>query len=102
MKNRKKLIMRLAAAIVTVTSILIFAPWEAAIYYFVPLPATVREQVDDAVDHGLAGIIVYAQKGGQKRSFMPAAGIIEIKKFLQTQRHSSKLPVLANYIMRQP
>ncbi|NOZ65618.1 MAG: beta-lactamase family protein [Alphaproteobacteria bacterium] len=69
MKNRKKLIMRLAAAIVTVTSILIFAPWEAAIYYFVPLPATVQEQVDDAVDHGLAGIIVYAQKGGQEAEF---------------------------------
>lgn len=70
MKNRKKLIiMRVAAAIVTVTSILILAPWEAAIYYFAPLPATVQEQVDDAVDHGLDGIIIYAQKVGQKAEF---------------------------------
>ena len=61
--------MRSAAAIVTVASILIFAPWEFALYYFVPVPATVQEQVDEAVDQGLAGIIVYTQKKGQKAEF---------------------------------
>jgi D-alanyl-D-alanine carboxypeptidase len=69
MKKRTKLIMRVAAAIVTVASILIFAPWEFAIYYFSPLPATVQEQADEAVEQRLAGIIVYAQKGGQKAEF---------------------------------
>jgi len=66
MKNRKNLIMRVAAAIATVTSIYLLAPWQAGLHYLAPLPATVQEQVDDAVDQGLVGIIVYAQKGGQK------------------------------------
>jgi len=70
MKNRKKLMLRVATAIfLTVSSILIFAPWEFAIYYFAPLPATVQEQVDDAVDQGLDGILVYAQKEGQEPEF---------------------------------
>ena len=59
----------MAAAIVTVTSIYIFAPWEAAILYFAPLPSTVQEQVDDAVNQGLDGILVYAQKEGQQAQF---------------------------------
>ncbi len=61
--------MRVAAAIVTVTSVYIFAPWEAAILYISPLPSTVQEQLEDAVNQGLDGIIVYAQKGGQKAEF---------------------------------
>ncbi|MFC3052826.1 serine hydrolase domain-containing protein [Kordiimonas pumila] len=70
MKNRKKLIIRVMIAVfLTVSSILIFAPWEFAIYYFAPLPATVQEQVDEAVNHGLDGIIVYVQKEGQEAEF---------------------------------
>jgi len=69
MRNSKKLIMRVFAAIVTVSSIYIFAPWEAALYYFHPLPSTVQQQVDDAVNQGVDGIIVYSQKGGQKAEF---------------------------------
>jgi len=55
--------------IVTVSSIYIFAPWEAAVQYLTPLPATVQEQVDKAVNQRLDGIIVYAQKGGQDAEF---------------------------------
>ncbi|TWX58552.1 serine hydrolase domain-containing protein [Colwellia hornerae] len=69
MKHSKKLIMRVIAAIVTVSSIYIFAPWQAAIYYFAPLPLTVEQQVNDTVNHGLDGIIVYVQKGEQKANF---------------------------------
>jgi hypothetical protein len=43
-----------------------------------------------------------SKREGKKLSFMLAVGIIEIKKYLQTQMHSSKLPALENYIMRQP
>ena len=53
----------------TVASIYIFAPWEAGLLYLKPLPETVEEQVDDAVDQGLDGIIVYAQTGNQKAEF---------------------------------
>lgn len=66
MKNRKKLLLKLATAItLTVTSIYLFAPWEFALYYFKPLPDTVQKQVDEATRQGLDGIIVYVQKPGQ-------------------------------------
>ncbi|HIG59963.1 MAG TPA: class A beta-lactamase-related serine hydrolase [Gammaproteobacteria bacterium] len=78
----KKLIVRVVAAIVTVTSIYAFAPWEAAIYYFAPLPSTVQEQVDDAVNQGLDGIIVYAQKGGQKAEYYASGWHNRDKKIL--------------------
>lgn len=63
MKKTKLAILRVAAAIVTVTSIYIFAPWEFALYYLSPIPSSVQKQVDEAVDQGLDGIIIYAQKG---------------------------------------
>jgi CubicO group peptidase (beta-lactamase class C family) len=78
----KKLIMRVAAAIVTATSIYVFAPWEAAIYYFAPLPSTIQAQVDDAVNHGLDGIIVYTQKGGQKAEYYASGWHNRDKKIL--------------------
>ena len=78
----KKLIVRVVAAIVTVTSIYAFAPWEAAIYYFAPLPSTVQEQVDDAVNQGLDGIIVYAQKGVQKAEYYASGWHNRDKKIL--------------------
>jgi len=69
MKNRKILLIRVVAAIVATTCIYMFAPWKAAIHYFSPLPSTVQEQVDDAVNQGLDGIIVYVQKQGQGVQF---------------------------------
>ncbi|GAA5131851.1 serine hydrolase domain-containing protein [Thalassotalea piscium] len=69
MSNKNKIIIRVTAAIVTVVSIYIFAPWKAAVYYFYPLPATIQEQVDNAVNWGLDGIIVYVQKQDQEGQF---------------------------------
>jgi CubicO group peptidase (beta-lactamase class C family) len=65
MKNRKILMMRVVAAIITVGSIYLFAPWQAGIHYLSPLPSSVQEQVDDAINQGLDGIIVYVQKQSQ-------------------------------------
>ncbi|RKQ70950.1 CubicO group peptidase (beta-lactamase class C family) [Litorimonas taeanensis] len=62
MKKKVTFILRLTAAIVTISAILIFSPWQEALYSLSPLPATVQEQVDDAVDQGIDGIIVYIQK----------------------------------------
>lgn len=39
-----------------------------------PLPETVQEQVDDAIDHGLDGIIVYVDQSG-KEPVLYAAGL---------------------------
>ena len=53
-KQQKRIwLLRIIAAIVTVGSIIIFAPWLAAIAYLKPLPATVQEQVEDAVNYKL-------------------------------------------------
>lgn len=65
MKNKNKLIMRIGAAVLSITCIYIFAPWQAAVHYLSPLPSTVEQQVDDAINQGLDGIIVYVDRNGQ-------------------------------------
>lgn len=72
MKKRLKLILRIVAAIVTVGSLYFFAPWKAGLSYLSPLPATVQEQVNSAVDQGIDGIIVYIQKDGEEAEFYAA------------------------------
>lgn len=64
MKNKTVIFFgRIAAAIVTIASIYIFAPWEAGLYYLKPLPDTLQEEVESAADQHIAGIIVFAQQG---------------------------------------
>ncbi|MEH6397213.1 serine hydrolase domain-containing protein [Pseudoalteromonas sp.] len=70
LKNKNTLtLMRLAAVIVTITSIYIFAPWQFALYYLSPLPATVQAQTQEAIEQGVDGIIVYIHKQGQQPEF---------------------------------
>jgi D-alanyl-D-alanine carboxypeptidase len=70
MKIKKKSVLRIVAAILTVASILIFAPWQAAVFYVLPLPETISEQLDDATTKGgMDGIIVYIQKKGHQPEF---------------------------------
>jgi CubicO group peptidase (beta-lactamase class C family) len=51
--------------IVAIVSFMMFAPLEGIWAWIVPLPDTVQEQVDDAIDHGLDGVIVYVDQAGQ-------------------------------------
>lgn len=46
-------------------SVVVFPPWDGIWAWLVPLPDTVQEQVDDAVGHGLDGIIVYVDQAGR-------------------------------------
>ncbi|NKB32437.1 MAG: serine hydrolase [Pseudomonadales bacterium] len=71
-KHQRVWLLRILAAIATVSSIFIFAPWLAAIAYLKPLPATVQEQVDDAVNYQLDGIIVYVDRPGEAPNFYAA------------------------------
>ena len=50
-------------------SIYLFAPWQYALHYLTPLPATVQEQVDQVTDYGLDGAIVYVDRAGQDPAF---------------------------------
>lgn len=54
---------RIAAAIVVVTSVYLFAPWEAGLYYLQPLPDRLEAEVTNAAGEHVAGVIVYAQTG---------------------------------------
>jgi len=57
---------------VAVISIVVFPPWAGIWAWLAPLPATVQEQVDDAIDHGLDGIIVYVDQSGKDPAFYSA------------------------------
>lgn len=66
-KNNKVKILQkvLIALVLTTSSIYAFAPWQFALYYFKPLPATVEEELALATNNGIVGIIVYIQQGDQ-------------------------------------
>lgn len=86
-KQTRDWLLRIVAAIVTVGSIIIFAPWPAAIAYFTPLPATVQEQVNDAIDYQLDGIIVYIDRFGEEPLFY-AAGWKDRELLIPADPHS--------------
>lgn len=51
--------------VVALACIVVFPPWDGILAWMAPLPDTVEEQVDSAVDHGLDGIIVYVDQSGK-------------------------------------
>lgn len=62
--NKVKILSKvLIALVLTTSSIYAFAPWQFALYYFKPLPATVEEELALATNNGIDGIIVYIQQG---------------------------------------
>ena len=67
--KRIRRILRIVIPIVAVISILIFAPLQALWIWATPFPDTVQEQVDQAMGHGLDGMIVYVDKKGQPPEF---------------------------------
>ncbi len=75
MRNKKRttLILRIIMLPVAVICIVVFPPWDGIWAWLAPLPDTVQEQVDDAVAHGLDGIIVYVDQSG-KAPALYAAG----------------------------
>lgn len=60
--------------IVAVICTVIFVPWDGVFSWLAPLPETVQEQVDDAIDHGLDGIIVYVDQSVEESTLF-AAGL---------------------------
>ncbi len=59
-------ISRVLAAIVTVSCIVLFAPWRAGVLYLSPLPVSVQAQVDEATSLGIDGIVVYTHQQGKE------------------------------------
>lgn len=58
--------------IVAIISAVVFVPWDIVAPWIAPLPDTVQEQVDDAIDYGLDGIIIYVDQSGESPAYYSA------------------------------
>lgn len=52
-------------ALVAISCMAIFPPWELVGAWIRPLPVSVQEQIDEAINHGFDGVIVYIDKAEQ-------------------------------------
>lgn len=58
-------VLRIVMPIVALVCVVTLPPWAGIKAWLAPLPHTVQQQLDDAVDDGLDGIIVYVDRAGQ-------------------------------------
>ena len=70
-KNQTQKIIRITLAIGTIIS-MFFVPWPIVIAWIKPLPDNVQEQVNEAIDMGFDGIIVYVDEGGKEPALFAA------------------------------
>lgn len=66
-----KRILRLVFITVSLAS-LFFVPWILVKAWILPLPDTVQDQVNDAIDYGIDGMIVYVDIAGKPPAFYTA------------------------------
>jgi D-alanyl-D-alanine carboxypeptidase len=84
--SKSKLIIRIV--ILTATAIsLFYVPWVLVTAWLMPLPDTVQEQVNEAVGHGLDGIMVYVDQEGKPPEFY-AAGWHDRKNKIPATPHA--------------
>lgn len=67
-KQQRTQIIRILLLVGTITS-MFFVPWILVKAWILPLPATVQEQVNQAIGHGFDGMIVYVDQGGKPPAF---------------------------------
>lgn len=70
-KKQVKRIFKIVFIIASISS-LAFVPWLLVKAWMLPLPDTVQEQVNEAISHGLDGIIVYVDEVGKPPAFYAA------------------------------
>ncbi|NKQ34295.1 MAG: beta-lactamase family protein [Chloroflexi bacterium] len=71
-KRRAVHVLRIVMPLVVIITVIVIAPLDLAPSWIAPLPDTVQAQVDDAVDQGLDGIIVYVEQAGEDPAFYSA------------------------------
>ena len=71
-KKRITRILRMIMIPVGIITLVVFPPWDGIWAWVTPLPDTVQEQINDAIGHGLDGIIVYVDESGQPPAFYTA------------------------------
>lgn len=62
-------ILRIVMPAIAIICLIIFPPWVLVWAWITPLPASVQEQVDEAIDLEFDGIIVYVDQGGKEPAF---------------------------------
>jgi CubicO group peptidase (beta-lactamase class C family) len=72
-KKQTKQILRVVFILTSIAS-LFFVPWIIVKAWILPLPDTVQEQVNDAIEYGFDGMIVYVDEEGKPPEFY-AAGL---------------------------
>lgn len=70
-KRRNKQVFRVVLLLGTAIS-LFFVPWLLVKAWILPLPATIQEQLDEAIGHGFAGMIVYVDQAGEPPQYYAA------------------------------
>jgi CubicO group peptidase (beta-lactamase class C family) len=70
-KKQIKQILRIVFIIASISSLL-FVPWILVKAWILPLPETVQEQVNKAIDYDFDGIIVYVDQAGKPPEFYAA------------------------------
>lgn len=85
-KKRIKQIFRIVLLLGTVIS-LFYVPWPIVKAWIMPLPDTVQEQVNAAIDMGFDGIIVYVDGNGKEPMFF-AAGYKNKENKIPADPHS--------------
>ncbi|MEP1033683.1 serine hydrolase domain-containing protein [Ekhidna sp.] len=71
MKKQSKSILKIMFIIASISS-LYFVPWLLVKAWILPLPDTIQEQLDEAINHGFEGMIVYVDQAGKAPEFYAA------------------------------
>lgn len=71
-RDRIVRILKIIMPIVAIISAIVIAPLDLVPSWIAPLPDTVQEQVDEAIDYGLDGIIVYIDQPSKDPAFYAA------------------------------
>ena len=70
-KKQTKQILRIVFIMASIAS-LWFVPWILVKAWILPLPETVQEQLEQGIDHGFDGMIVYVDEAGKPPAFYAA------------------------------
>lgn len=70
-KKQTKRILRIIFIIASISS-LYFVPWILVKAWILPLPETVQEQLNEGINHGFDGMIVYVDQAGKPPEFYAA------------------------------
>lgn len=70
-KEQLKKLVRIVFILASISS-LYFVPWPLVKAWILPLPDTIQEQLDEAIDQGFDGMIVYVDQGGKPAEFYAA------------------------------